>query len=71
MTANLEPNKPTSVARMLGLLVFALMSLISLVILFTEDQLTGVDYLLLLGGPPALGILTYVTNLYHDPTAAD
>jgi hypothetical protein len=71
MKPNLEPKNPTSIAKALGLLVFGLMSLISPVIFYTNDQLTGVDCLLSLGAPFPLGDLTYFVVLYHDPTAPD
>jgi hypothetical protein len=48
-------------------MVFALTGLISLVVLYTADQPTDVDCLLFLGGPPALGILTYFMNRFQDP----
>jgi hypothetical protein len=47
------------------------MSLVSLVVFYTEEDLTAVDYFLLLGAPIALSVLVYLVGLHHDPTASD
>ena len=55
----------------MSLLALGFMSLVSLVVLYTEDHLTGFDYVLLLGAPVALSALAYFVGLHHDPTASD
>jgi hypothetical protein len=59
------------VARTLSLLALGFMSLVSLVVFYTEEDLTAVDYFLLLGAPIALSVLVYLVGLHHDPTASD
>jgi len=58
-------------AKTLGLVAFGFMSLVSLVVFYTEDQLSGLDYLFILGSPFALGALTCFVGLHHDPTASE
>jgi hypothetical protein len=73
MKADHEPQHPRGVARTLSLVAFGFMSLVSFVLFYTEDQLSGVDYLclLILGAPFALGALSYFVGLHHDPTASN
>lgn len=71
LKADHQPKNPKRVAKTLGLVAFGFMSLVSLVIFYTEDQLSGVDYLFILGAPFALGALTYFVGLHHDPAASD
>ena len=47
------------------------MVVVSMVIFYTDEELTIVDYLLILGAPPALGIFFYFVGLHHDPKASD
>ena len=71
MKATNESEKARRVARALGLLATGFMIAISLLVFFTEDDLDIIDYILILGAPPALGALFYLVGLYHDPTASD
>ena len=69
----LAPRKKNArrVARSLGVEALAFGSFVSLLILFTEDRLSAIDYLLLVGAPPLLGVLFYLVGLNHDPDASD
>jgi hypothetical protein len=66
-----EPEKARRVARAMGLLASGFMSAVSLLVFFTEDNLSIIDYFLILGAPPILGALFYYVGLYHDPKASD
>jgi hypothetical protein len=71
MKVDQESKNPRRVARTLSLLAFSFMGLVSLVVFYTKDHLTGFGYVLLLGLPIALSILAYFVGLHHDPTASD
>jgi uncharacterized membrane-anchored protein len=57
--------EPRRVARTLGLLMFGFMTLVAIVIAFTQDTFDAVDILLLILLPPVSGALAYVVGLYH------
>ena len=63
--------EPRSIARSLALLSFLFMCAVSVVIFLTDDELTSVDFVLILGAPLALAILFYFVGRYHDPRASD
>jgi len=71
MKANSGPKNAGKIARTLSLVAFGFMSLVSLVVFYTEDQLSGLDYLFIIGSPFALGALTWFVGLHHDPTASE
>ena len=71
MKPNSEPKNAKKIAKTLSLMAFGFMSLVSLMVFYTEDQLSGLDYLFILGSPFALGALTYFVGLHHDPTASE
>ena len=71
MKARYEPKTSAKVARSLGLLAFGFMTIVSVVVFYTEDDLTILDYFLIIGAPFALGALAYFVGLHHDPTASD
>jgi len=71
MKANSGPKNAGKIARTLSLVAFSFMSLVSLVVFYTEDQLSGLDYLFIIGSPFALGALTWFVGLHHDPTASE
>jgi hypothetical protein len=70
MKADKEPNS-RRVARTLGLLAFVFMSIVAVVVYSTEDDLTMVDYLMILCAPFISAVLFYLVGLYHDPKAND
>lgn len=71
MRTNHEPKHARTVARSLALLAFSIMTVVSVVVYYTEDHLTMVDYILIVCGPFALGALAYFVGLHHDPAASD
>jgi uncharacterized membrane protein YfcA len=66
-----ESKNRRRVARTLSLLALGFMSIVSLVVFYTEDHLTDFDYVLLLGAPIAFSVLAYFVGFHHDPTASD
>jgi len=52
-------------------LAFILMGMISLVVFFTEDPLSEMDYVLIVGAPFALAALAYFVGLHFDQNAAE
>ena len=58
-------------AMMVSALILIFMSIISVVILLTEDNLELLDYMLIIGGPCVLSVLFYFVVLHHDPDASD
>jgi|GEM_PF-3009979 len=71
MKTNSESKNAKKRAKTLSLVAFGFMSLVSLVVLYTEGQLSVLDYLFTLVSPFALGALTYFVVLHHDPTASE
>jgi hypothetical protein len=71
MKADSEPKNAIRMAKTLSLVAFGFMSLVSLVVFYTEDQLSVLDYLFILGSPFVLGALGYFVGLHHDPTASE
>ena len=71
MEASQGSKKARRVARAMGLMAFGFMSAVSFVVFFTEDNLSIVDYLLIIGAPPTLGVFFYFVGRHHDPKASD
>lgn len=71
MKADKTPNTKKRVAKTLGILVFCFMSIVSVVIISTEEHLTIVDYSLIIGMPIVMSALAYFVGLHHDPKAFD
>lgn len=71
MKADSGPKNARKMAKTLSLLAFGFMSLVSLVVFYTQDQLSVLDYLFILGSPFALAALAYFVGLHHDPTASE
>ena len=71
MKADSEPKNARRTAKTLSLLAFGIMSLVSLVVFYTEDHLSVLDYLFIPGLPFALAALAYFVGLHHDPTASE
>lgn len=70
---NAEPERKQSaiVARTLGLVFFGIMSLISLVVYFTDDRLDTLGYILLVAAPFGMGAIGYFVGLHNDPKSPD
>ena len=60
-----------SVAKSVSLLSFIFMSLVAVVVLFTEEQMNVFDYLLILGAPFLLSALFYFVVLHHDANSSE
>lgn len=60
-----------SVAKSVSLLAFIFMSFVALLILFKEEKLNFIDYLLILGAPFLLSALFYYVVLHHDPDSSE
>ena len=71
MKADSEPKNARKMAKNLSLVAFGFMSLVSLVVFYTEDQLSFLDDLFILGSPFAMAALTWFVRLHHDPTASE
>ena len=71
MKVDSEPKNARKTAKTLSLLAFGFMSLVSLVVFYTEDHLSVLDYLFIPGSPFALAALTCYVGLHHDPTASE
>lgn len=66
-----DPKNGRKLARGLSLLMFAFMSAVSVVVLCTQDQINGIDYLFIVGAPSVMVGLGYFVGLHHDPNASD
>jgi 4-amino-4-deoxy-L-arabinose transferase-like glycosyltransferase len=66
-----KTNQQKKAARMVSLLVFILMTVVSTVIFFSGNPLKGFDYFLVLVSPVALSAFCYFVVLHHDPEASD
>ncbi len=71
MNTDHEPKNPRRLALALGTLMFTFMSVVSLVIFYTEERRDLADCLLIVGAPFAMAMLAYLVGLYHDPNASD
>jgi len=71
MNVDQKPKNSKTMAKTLSLVAFAFMSLVSLVVYFTEDELSSIDYLIMLGAPLALAALIYFVGRHHDPNFCD
>ena len=70
---NAEPDRKESitVARTLGIVFFGIMSLISIVVFLTEEQLDTVGCILIVTAPFGMGAIGYFVGLHNDPTSSD
>ncbi len=70
---NAEPDHRESliVARTLGVVFFSIMSLISIVVLLTEDRLDTFGYILIVAAPFGMGAIGYFVGRHNDPTSSD
>ena len=71
MKVDQKPKNSKTIAKTLSLGAFTFMSLVSLIVYFTEDRLSSFDYLLMLGAPLVLAALMYFVGRHHDPNACD
>jgi ABC-type Na+ efflux pump permease subunit len=70
---NAEPDRKESVivARTLGIVFFGIMSLISIVVFLTEDQLDAFGYVLIVAAPFGMGAIGYFVGLYNHGMSSD
>ena len=66
-----KTNQQKKAAKIVSLLVFIFMSVVSTIIFFSDKPLKGFDYFLIWVSPIALSTFCYFVVLYHDPKASD
>ena len=66
-----EQKAAKRIARTLGISVFVFMCAVSAVAFATNEDLTTVDYVLIVGAPFVLSALAYFVGLHHDATASE